>query len=172
MYLFWHLCSKGSLACLSCITKSVAYHQIYIYIYIYTEVQFPILFHFFRMVAQIIWVYYSYKVNWSLLSNINPSFTMLKVAIKQHYFTFATGSQGQWCNVSWWINCTLLNENIDLSDWICFFQSNVENLPPQVIRHVARELAELQKEPPEGVKVFPNEDDITDIQAAIDGPCK
>ncbi|KAK2156778.1 hypothetical protein LSH36_205g03041 [Paralvinella palmiformis] len=48
--------------------------------------------------------------------------------------------------------------------------SNVENLPPQVIRHVARELAELQKEPPEGVKVFPNEDDITDIQAAIDGP--
>lgn len=48
--------------------------------------------------------------------------------------------------------------------------SNVENFSPQIIRQVAKELAELQKAPPEGVKIFPNEEDITDIQAAIDGP--
>jgi len=48
--------------------------------------------------------------------------------------------------------------------------SNVENLCPQIIRQVTKELMELQKEPPEGVRVFINEDDITDIHATIDGP--
>ncbi|XP_029658042.1 ubiquitin-conjugating enzyme E2 S [Octopus sinensis] len=48
--------------------------------------------------------------------------------------------------------------------------SNVENLSPQVIRQVAKELADLSSNPPEGVKVFPNEEDITDIQARIEGP--
>ena len=48
----------------------------------------------------------------------------------------------------------------------------MENLSPQVIRQVAKELAELSSNPPEGVKVFPNEEDITDIQARIEGPGK
>ncbi|ESP04042.1 hypothetical protein LOTGIDRAFT_230299 [Lottia gigantea] len=48
--------------------------------------------------------------------------------------------------------------------------SNVENLSPQTIRLVSKELGELTKSPPEGIKVFLNEEDITDIQASIVGP--
>ena len=52
---------------------------------------------------------------------------------------------------------------------ICL-QSNVENFSPQIIRHLAKEMSELQKNPPEGVKVFINDEDITDVQASIEGP--
>ena len=31
-------------------------------------------------------------------------------------------------------------------------------------------MSELQKNPPEGVKVFINDEDITDVQASIEGP--
>lgn len=48
--------------------------------------------------------------------------------------------------------------------------SNVENLSPQVIRGVAKEIADLCNDPPEGIKIFPNDEDITDIQAQIEGP--
>jgi len=48
--------------------------------------------------------------------------------------------------------------------------SNVENLSPQIIRQVAKEISELTCNPPEGIKIFPNEEDITDIQATIEGP--
>ena len=48
--------------------------------------------------------------------------------------------------------------------------SNVENLHPQTVRQVLREMTELSQSPPEGVKVFLNEEDITDIQASIEGP--
>lgn len=48
--------------------------------------------------------------------------------------------------------------------------SNVENFSPQIIRQVAKELADLTSDPPEGIKVFINEDDVTDIQAIIEGP--
>ncbi len=50
--------------------------------------------------------------------------------------------------------------------------SNVENLPPQVVRKVSKEVVALAEDPPEGIKVFLNEEDITDIQATIEGPCK
>lgn len=33
-------------------------------------------------------------------------------------------------------------------------------------------MSELQKNPPEGVKVFINDEDITDVQASIEGPGK
>lgn len=56
--------------------------------------------------------------------------------------------------------------------WVCFQVSNVENLSPQVIRGVAKEIADLCNDPPEGIKIFPNEEDITDIQAQIEGPGK
>ena len=46
----------------------------------------------------------------------------------------------------------------------------MENLSPQIIRQIAREIADLTKEPPEGIKIFPNEVDITDIRASIEGP--
>uniref|UniRef100_A0A1B6MH50 Ubiquitin-conjugating enzyme E2 S n=1 Tax=Graphocephala atropunctata TaxID=36148 RepID=A0A1B6MH50_9HEMI len=48
--------------------------------------------------------------------------------------------------------------------------SNVENLSPQCIRQVGKELQDLIKIPPEGIKVNLNEQDITDIQALIEGP--
>ncbi|KAI4484301.1 hypothetical protein M0804_007757 [Polistes exclamans] len=50
--------------------------------------------------------------------------------------------------------------------------SNVENLSPQIIRRVAKEMTELTTQPPEGIRVILNEDDVTDIQAIIEGPCK
>lgn len=46
----------------------------------------------------------------------------------------------------------------------------MENVSPQVLRQVAKELLDLQKDPPEGVKILMNEDDITDIQATVVGP--
>ncbi|KAL1132229.1 hypothetical protein AAG570_010186 [Ranatra chinensis] len=48
--------------------------------------------------------------------------------------------------------------------------SNVENLSPQIIRRVSKDLNELITDPPEGIKVSVNDDDITDIQAYIEGP--
>ena len=53
-----------------------------------------------------------------------------------------------------------------------FFQSNVENLSPQIIRQVCKELSDLAGDPPEGIKVYPNEEDVTEIHATIEGPCK
>ena len=53
---------------------------------------------------------------------------------------------------------------------MCVLQSNVENLSPQVIRLVTKEVADLVTDPPEGVRVITNEEDVTDIQAIIDGP--
>ncbi|BFZ17682.1 hypothetical protein BsWGS_20721 [Bradybaena similaris] len=48
--------------------------------------------------------------------------------------------------------------------------SNVENLSPQIIRQVAKEISSLCRNPPEGIKVFMNDEDVTDIQATIEGP--
>lgn len=48
--------------------------------------------------------------------------------------------------------------------------SNVENFSPQIIRRVAKEMNELSSEPPEGIRVIINEEDVTDIQAVIEGP--
>lgn len=48
--------------------------------------------------------------------------------------------------------------------------SNAENLSPQVIRQVWKELSDLSSHPPEGVKVHIKDEDVSDIQASIDGP--
>ena len=48
--------------------------------------------------------------------------------------------------------------------------SNVENFSPQIIKRVAKELHELASSPPEGIKVFTSDEDITNIQATIEGP--
>jgi len=45
-----------------------------------------------------------------------------------------------------------------------------ENLAPQVSRQICKELHHLISEPPEGIKAILNEEDISDIQAIIDGP--
>ena len=46
----------------------------------------------------------------------------------------------------------------------------MENFSPQIIKRVAKELQELSSSPPEGIKVFTSDDDITNIQATIEGP--
>lgn len=45
-----------------------------------------------------------------------------------------------------------------------------ENLSPVVITRVAREIRSILESKPEGIRLIPNEDDITDIRAIIDGP--
>lgn len=50
--------------------------------------------------------------------------------------------------------------------------SNVENLPPHILRLVYKEVSLLSSDPPDGIKLFPNEEDITDVQVTIEGPGK
>ncbi|KAL6867508.1 hypothetical protein ACP4OV_015532 [Aristida adscensionis] len=58
---------------------------------------------------------------------------------------------------------------LKLSAAIPFMATN-ENLPPNVIRQLAKELKNLDDSPPEGIKVIVNDDDFTTIFADIDGP--
>lgn len=48
--------------------------------------------------------------------------------------------------------------------------ANVENVSPQIIRLVQREMMEISKNTPEGIKVQYDESDFTDLQAVIEGP--
>ncbi|XP_053623356.1 ubiquitin-conjugating enzyme E2 S [Plodia interpunctella] len=48
--------------------------------------------------------------------------------------------------------------------------SNVENVCPQVMRGISRELRRLAARPPAGVKLVLRDDDLTDVVAHIDGP--
>ncbi|CAL5440424.1 unnamed protein product [Camellia sinensis] len=45
-----------------------------------------------------------------------------------------------------------------------------ENLPPNVIKQLAKELKNLDETPPEGIKVGVNDDDFSIIYAVIEGP--
>lgn len=45
-----------------------------------------------------------------------------------------------------------------------------ENLPPNVIKQLAKELKNLDESPPEGIKVSINDDDFSTIFADIEGP--
>ncbi|CAI0439876.1 unnamed protein product [Linum tenue] len=45
-----------------------------------------------------------------------------------------------------------------------------ENLPPNVIKQLAKELKSLHESPPEGIKVGVNDDDFSIIHADIEGP--
>ena len=49
-------------------------------------------------------------------------------------------------------------------------KASAENFAPAVLKRLAKEMQDMQREPPEGIKVFVNDDDITDIQAVIAGP--
>lgn len=48
--------------------------------------------------------------------------------------------------------------------------NNMENVAPQVIKNVSRQIHTLVQEKMEGISVQVNEDDLTDVQAIIDGP--
>ena len=45
-----------------------------------------------------------------------------------------------------------------------------ENISPAVMRRILNEVADLTRNPPEGVKIVPVEDDLSEIQAFISGP--
>lgn len=51
-----------------------------------------------------------------------------------------------------------------------FWQAANENLPPNVIKQLAKELKNLNETPPEGIKVIVNDDDFSTIYADIEGP--
>jgi len=48
--------------------------------------------------------------------------------------------------------------------------NNMENVAPQVLRTVMKQAQELAQEKMEGISVVLNDDDMTDIQAIVDGP--
>ena len=48
--------------------------------------------------------------------------------------------------------------------------SSCENLSPQVLNGIAREMRKMMTKPPEGIKIIVNEENITDIQAELSGP--
>lgn len=70
------------------------------------------------------------------------------------------------------IFCSKNEGSFDKNPFLFQTSSNVENLSPQIIKQVARELQGLASNPPEGIKIFTNDEDITDIQATIEGPSK
>ncbi|KAL0648665.1 hypothetical protein Bca4012_046956 [Brassica carinata] len=51
----------------------------------------------------------------------------------------------------------------------CSVASN-ENLPPNVIKQLAKELKSLDESPPDGIKVVVNDEDFSQICADIEGP--
>uniref|UniRef100_A0A1A9WF61 E2 ubiquitin-conjugating enzyme n=1 Tax=Glossina brevipalpis TaxID=37001 RepID=A0A1A9WF61_9MUSC len=48
--------------------------------------------------------------------------------------------------------------------------SNVENLSPQTLHQVMKEMKSMAQHPLEGIKIQINDADVTDIQALIEGP--
>lgn len=49
-------------------------------------------------------------------------------------------------------------------------QASNENLPPNVIKQLAKELKSLDESPPDGIKVVVNDEDFSQICADIEGP--
>jgi len=57
------------------------------------------------------------------------------------------------------------------SDFVFFdAQASNENLPPNVIKQLAKELKSLDESPPDGIKVVVNDEDFSQICADIEGP--
>ncbi|KAJ3416115.1 ubiquitin-conjugating enzyme E2 S [Chytridiales sp. JEL 0842] len=46
----------------------------------------------------------------------------------------------------------------------------MSSLPPNVVRRIAKDINDIKKQAPDGVKLIINEDDLLDIQAWIQGP--
>ncbi|XP_077431151.1 ubiquitin-conjugating enzyme E2 S [Vanacampus margaritifer] len=57
-----------------------------------------------------------------------------------------------------------------LKEFFLKMNSNVENLPPHVLRLVYKEVSALAADPPEGIKIYPSDEDITELHTAIEGP--
>lgn len=113
------------------------------------------------------WIYFSWKVKQlvrQLESIISQGYWLSKKSLKRlserHEFSELKSKD----TFFKWHRNTLLKA-------IAYFQiSNVENLSPQIIRQVLKELQKIAEEPLEGIKIQVNDADVTDIQALIDGP--
>lgn len=74
------------------------------------------------------------------------------------------------------VGLKLTKFNFKIKKYLWFFfnyfqgTSNVENLSPHVIRQVTKELNDLILKPLEGINITINEEDVTNIQAIIEGP--
>lgn len=81
---------------------------------------------------------------------------------------YVNGKVLGWCHT--WVSFPQSKPYILLC--VCSFvqNSNVENLPPQVLRLVYKEVSALAADPPEGIKIYPSEEDITELHTAIEGP--
>ncbi|XP_011620406.1 ubiquitin-conjugating enzyme E2 22 isoform X1 [Amborella trichopoda] len=65
---------------------------------------------------------------------------------------------------------SILLSSAALKCFDAFVQATNENLPPTVIRELAKELKNLDETPPEGIKVGINDDNFSTIYADIEGP--
>lgn len=88
------------------------------------------------------------------------------------FFSFRKNSLSLWCwkhviYFSSLLHCWIPLTNILI---MSYFQATNENLPPNVIKQLAKELKNLDESPPEGIKVGVNDDDFSTIFADIEGP--
>ncbi|KAJ6749539.1 hypothetical protein OIU85_000201 [Salix viminalis] len=73
---------------------------------------------------------------------------------------------------SWMVEtcgCSNFDEHSAISRLMKIVATN-ENLPPNVIKQLAKELKNLDESPPEGIQVGVNDDDFSIIYADIEGP--
>ncbi|GMP82243.1 hypothetical protein CsSME_00036638 [Camellia sinensis var. sinensis] len=61
-------------------------------------------------------------------------------------------------------------EGLNLNELDCKTYATNENLPPNVIKQLAKKLKNLDETPPVGIKVGVNDDDFSIIYADIEGP--
>eukprot|EP01018_Ginkgo_biloba_P035671 Gb_06919 [translate_table: standard] len=57
-----------------------------------------------------------------------------------------------------------------IADAYCCNDASYENLPPKVVKELAKELKSLADAPPEGIRVLMNDDNLSAIYADIEGP--
>jgi hypothetical protein len=48
--------------------------------------------------------------------------------------------------------------------------TNCENLSPDTVNAIVKQLRELQSHPAEGINVVMNEENVADVHAEVDGP--
>jgi hypothetical protein len=49
---------------------------------------------------------------------------------------------------------------------------NIQSLTPQALRLLSKEVVSLRNDPPEGVRVVVDEEDLTAMEGWVQGPCK
>lgn len=110
-----------------------------------------VLFRFYKVVVSLCTIQVTTQAALRLFTNVKIPF----------HFVFLT-------HLCSYALCDLMK----LSYVLLIQNSNVENLPPHVLRLVYKEVSALAADPPEGIKIYPSEEDITELHTAIEGPGK